>query len=213
MNKTSVTPFHRLTAWVTLLAFIFTSLPAHATLSEAGGRIIFNRDNDLRVPLAGIPITVTRTYDSRDKCPDDFDGEITWVTQPEDPFAPLFSGATGWVFTAQDGRKFEFSAAGKLTRMSDRNGNTLTFSDAGIFHSSGAAVTFARDAQGRISDITDPAGKVVHYGYSSPQSSGDLTSVTNRVGDTTTMTYSGPHNLGDILDPRGVRTRTWRRPR
>ena len=73
MNKPSVTPFHRLTAWVTLLAFIFTSLPAHATLSTARGRIIFNRGNGCdTVPLAGIPVTVTRTYDSRDKCPGDF---------------------------------------------------------------------------------------------------------------------------------------------
>ena len=43
MNKTSDTPFHRLTAWVTLLAFIFTSFPAHATLSQARGRIIFTQ--------------------------------------------------------------------------------------------------------------------------------------------------------------------------
>ena len=46
MSKTSSTLFQRLTAWVTLLAFIFISLPTHATLSQARGRIIFSEQSD-----------------------------------------------------------------------------------------------------------------------------------------------------------------------
>ena len=41
MNKPSVTPFHRLMAWVALLVFAFNTLLVHATLSQARGRIIF----------------------------------------------------------------------------------------------------------------------------------------------------------------------------
>ena len=45
--------------------------------------------------------------------------------------------------------------------VTDANGNTLTFTDAGIASSAGPQVTFDRDPQGRIVAATDPAGKTV----------------------------------------------------
>ncbi len=45
------------------------------------------------------------------------------------------------------------------------NGNTLTVTAAGITSSTGLSVPFVRDAQGRITKITDPLGKEYMYTY------------------------------------------------
>ncbi len=246
--------------------------------------------NDLSVPLAGLPITVTRAYDSAEKCPGDFGvgwnldvstvkleknyalGDAWYADyEPQDPiyiptyfledagphvitvtfpdgkaykFQPIltladgspasryaapissseplkmafkalpgtqgtlaasgipkslylsddaylagidfldapfdgspFADATGWTFTAQDGRAFTFDARGKLLMMADRNGNTLSFTPAGIFHSSGRSVLFTRDARGRITAVTDPLGQSLLYAY---DAAGNLAGVTDR---------------------------------
>lgn len=147
---------------------------------------------------------------------DDFTGaEPTFVTRPDDVFAPVFTGATGWVYTALDGREFEFDAAGKLVAMRDTNNNALTFTRDGIFHSSGASVSFTRDAStGFITAITDPAGNAVRYVQ---DGSGDLVQFFDRANagvvgapatvPTARMTYrpGGQHLLEDVFDARGIR--------
>ena len=65
-------------------------------------------------------------------------------------------------------------------------------------------MTFLRDGAGRITQIIDPAGNGLHYGY---DAAGRLSSFTNRVGETTQFLYQDsrfPNYLTDILDPRGV---------
>ncbi|MCX5658323.1 MAG: hypothetical protein NTW19_01205 [Planctomycetota bacterium] len=75
-----------------------------------------------------------------------------------------------------------------------------------------AQILMTRDQQGRITKVTDPAGKSIVYVY---DGNGDLASMTDRVGATTQYRYdrdeSGvagslgrPHFLTDIIDARGI---------
>lgn len=130
------------------------------------------------------------------------------------------------------GRLYVFNRASssspfKLQSLTDLNGNTLTIEDGGIKSSSktGAlnngnyVVSFTRDAAhgNRITDITDPNGKVYHYDYATTNSGsstiGDLIKLTlpqNMPGSANpiSVTYSYtnpsyPHLFTSANDPRG----------
>jgi YD repeat-containing protein len=64
-----------------------------------------------------------------------------------------------------------------ITKVTEPNGNFLTYSSAGIIHSSGLSVAFTRDSQGRIATVTDPAGKQIVYTY---DTAGNLATITDR---------------------------------
>jgi YD repeat-containing protein len=253
---------------------------------------------DLTIPVAGIPITITRTYDSRNKSTGDFgvgwtlsikdielfestilgrhweqvqsgglltqyslqpkrphfvtvrfpDGRldifnlvITPSTQtlipidfPTASFIPLAgttstlvsldpnnlivnpSGVTGPVtllhpdfavydptrykLTDKEGMVYVINQETGLEKITDLNGNTITFGPNGIIHSAGPSVTFTHDAEGRITQVTDPMGHTLQYAY---DFYGDLTAVTDQEGFTTQFRYNPTHGLLDIIDPRG----------
>lgn len=110
---------------------------------------------------------------------------------------------TGYVYTLDQNFGVE--------TVTDPNGNTLSYSDSGIVHSSGKSVQFVRDDENRITQIIDPAGNAISYSY---DDNGDLATVTERDGAVTSHTYYGSncndttatsdcHLLDDILDPLG----------
>jgi len=82
------------------------------------------------------------------------------------------------------------------------DGNVLTFTPNGITSTAGnLTVPFVRDAQGRIEQITDPAGKVFRYIY---DANGDLTQVV--LPDTATplrYEYDAGHLFRKGFDARG----------
>jgi RHS repeat-associated protein len=104
--------------------------------------------------------------------------------------------------TTDDSTVFVLSQDRGIETITDRNGNSLTISAAGVIHSSGKSVSFTRDVLGRITLITDPAGQTLTYEYNP---AGDLTAVTDRTAARTTFGYNARHDLLDIFDPRGVR--------
>ncbi len=118
---------------------------------------------------------------------------------PWNPGSPDFSGYT---LTTPDGIQYKIDGTGNLNATIDRNGNTLSFSKAGISSTSGEQVTFARDAKGRIVAVTDPAGNSVRYSY---DAKGDLVRVTDRMGNVTKFTYRTDrvHYLDSVIDPLG----------
>jgi RHS repeat-associated protein len=105
-----------------------------------------------------------------------------------------------FTLTTEDGSVYQIDQDNGVSMVTDRNGNTLTVTPNGILHSSGKQVTFARDAQGRITTMTDPAGKAMTYAY---DTHGDLASHTDRVGSLTQFSYSAGHYLESIQDPLG----------
>jgi YD repeat-containing protein len=128
--------------------------------------------------------------------------------------APLITDATGWLLTLKDGRTFTFDAAGRLQKMTDPAGNSLTFNRDGanrvtsIVHSpSGQQIVFHRDGNGKVTSITDPRGNSAQYTYTS---NGNLQAYFARGTDpsadaaTTSFTYVGnTHMVDNILDAKG----------
>ena len=103
--------------------------------------------------------------------------------------------------TTLDGRIIDIDLNEGITRLEDRNGNQLFITASGIVSSSGKSVSFTRDAQGRITRITDPNGKNIDYEYDANE---DLVKVTDRVLNPTEFTYDNNHNMIDMIDARGV---------
>jgi RHS repeat-associated protein len=90
------------------------------------------------------------------------------------PYNPL-----GFRLVLKDGTMWHDSIFSGLQDVTDRNGNTLTVTANGITSSSGASVQFVRDANGRITQIIDPAGKSITYAY---DAAGNLETMTNQAG-------------------------------
>jgi len=124
-------------------------------------------------------------------------GSVTLVDFAGNTYNP-----TLFTYTSADGQVIDIDRSKGVEAMRDSNGNTLTFGANGILHSSGKSVTFTRDAQNRITQITDPSGNSRTYAY---DASGDLITATDFVGNVTRFTYDGTHGLLDILDPTGAR--------
>ncbi|WP_108667151.1 tandem-95 repeat protein [Euzebya rosea] len=106
-------------------------------------------------------------------------------------------------YTAPNGEVYVLSIADGVRSRRDPNGNTLTFDDSGVTHSAGPQLRFTRDADGRITEITDPAGNVHAYDY---DDRGDLIAHTSPVGDTTGFAYNRRHGLLAIVAGDGTPT-------
>ena len=124
-------------------------------------------------------------------------------------FATLTESGGGFELREQSGELTRFRSDGMLDYLQDTNGNRITAGYSGsqltsLTHSNGSALTLAYNAQGRISQVSDPAGRVATYVYDA--SGENLTSVTTTDG-TTDYTYtpeaSGPraHALASIGFP------------
>ena len=111
-------------------------------------------------------------------------------------------------YTSPDGQVFVVDKNTGLKSLTDRAGNVLTMTPLGITSQhpqvagSTLGVVFQRDAQGRITRITDPLGNSLAYVY---DTSGDLASATDRESHTTTFGYldDPAHHLETIEDPLG----------
>ncbi|WP_182865476.1 putative Ig domain-containing protein [Rhodopirellula sp. JC639] len=121
---------------------------------------------------------------------------------PYNPASPVFDGQ--FTLVTKEGLTYNIDGeTGDLISVQDRNDNELTFTDAGVFSSTGVSVAFERDAQGRVTAVIDPNGDRVQYAY---DANGDLVSVTDREGIVTRMVYdepSRPHYLTEVIDPLG----------
>ena len=104
--------------------------------------------------------------------------------------------------TTLDGTVYIIDQNEGLLKVTDSNGNSLEVSYGGIIHSSGKSITFTRDAQGRITKITDPMGNILSYEC---DAKGDLVAFTDQGNNTSHYTYNSNHGLVDIIDPRGVK--------
>jgi RHS repeat-associated protein len=107
-----------------------------------------------------------------------------------------------FALTVEDGTVYQIDQDLGVTQMMDRHGNTLTIEPTGIVSSLGPSVTFVRDAENRITSITDLNGKSMTYAF---DDDGDLVTFTDRASNVTTFTYNPNHYLRDIYDPLGRR--------
>jgi RHS repeat-associated protein len=119
--------------------------------------------------------------------------------------APGSFQPSSYTYTDPYGREYVIGADGQMQRVKDLAGNTLTFTRDGISSSTGGVtIPFTRDANGRITRITNLAGD--HYDYSY-NSLGDLVSVQLPGVDTPVgYEYESGHYLSKEIDPRGAST-------
>ena len=96
-----------------------------------------------------------------------------------------------YTLTTRDGTQYTLDRRLGLLGVKDRSGNTLTIDSTGILSSSGPSVTFTRDGQGRITQISGPTGNI-DYTYSP---AGDLTGVHYPSGVVQAFTYDANHDL------------------
>ena len=97
-----------------------------------------------------------------------------------------------------------------ITSMQDRHGNQLTFTrDANknltdITSPNGRWIHFTIDTSSRITQATDQSGRTVQYTYDTPCGSGLLCKVTDANGGVWSHTYDANKNMLTITDPRQI---------
>jgi RHS repeat-associated protein len=104
-----------------------------------------------------------------------------------------------YTLITKDQLRYRYDQFDGLRDITDRNGNVLTYTEDGIFSSTGTSIEFVRDDQGRIAGIVDPAGNSILYDY---DAAGNLVMVTDQVGVASTMTYHADraHFLNQVFD-------------
>ncbi len=110
-----------------------------------------------------------------------------------------------YALTTKEGIRYDVRQGAGIRKVTDLDGNTLTYTRDGIVHSSGVGVQFIRDSAGRIATIRLPDGNFLDYTY---DFSGDLSASVDQLGNVTRYGYlqgRWPHYLQDVIDPRGVR--------
>ncbi|MBB6054097.1 choice-of-anchor A family protein [Armatimonas rosea] len=107
---------------------------------------------------------------------------------------------TEFELTTLDGTVWIIDEKKGLVKVTEPNGNQVSFGPNGITSSNGVNVSLLRDGTGRITAITDPMGKVMRYQI---DGRGDLTAFKDRMGNRTSFTYDVFHNLLTVNNPTG----------
>jgi RHS repeat-associated protein len=106
----------------------------------------------------------------------------------------------------KDGSDVHFSAAGLMTSVADRNGNTTSYGYGvgGRLESMTdpklQVWTVAYDGGGKLESITDPASRVTSFAH---DSRGDLIRITKTDGASVSYAYDAQHRLTRRTDERG----------
>jgi YD repeat-containing protein len=108
------------------------------------------------------------------------------LAAPQNVIASLVQGTSSWTLTFQNGEKRTFDInSGALTSIVDRNGN---------------ATQISYDSTGRLTTVTDPAGRHLYFAYQNSAST-LVTSVTSDVGIALTYAYDGLGRLTLVTKP------------
>ncbi|MBI1928507.1 PEP-CTERM sorting domain-containing protein [Candidatus Poribacteria bacterium] len=195
---------------------------------------------DVAIPTRGLPLELTRTYNSAAAEIDsplgfgwthtynmsvslDTDTGGLVVRMPDGRLDLYVDDGTGtlkpplgiynqltpnpdgtFTLTTKERDTYNFDASGRLTSVSDRNGNTT------ILVYSGDQLTFVAAPDGRflslnydvidhLVSVTDPLGHTTTYAY---DANGDLVSTTDSLGGVTSFSYDVEHHMTTLTDRR-----------
>lgn len=111
-----------------------------------------------------------------------------------------------FTLTKKNRMQYDFSSAGKLSAIRDKDGNTtaFTYDTSGnlvtVTAPGGRILTLSYDTQDRIVSVTDPMGRTESYVY---DDAGDLVSATDPLGGVTKYVYDSAHHVTQITLPNG----------
>jgi RHS repeat-associated protein len=113
--------------------------------------------------------------------------------------------------TDKHGMVTRYSLDGRISAVTDRNGNALTFVynplvPGGTYiedASGGRRITLTLDADERIVSAEDPAGRVYQYAYNAL---GDLVMITDPDGNVAEYIYDADHNITEMTNANGHKT-------
>jgi RHS repeat-associated protein len=138
---------------------------------------------------------------------------FTWngstYTTPSRTLATLVHNQDGtYTFTRHAREKFVFNSSYQLIKEIDLNGYTTTLAYTSgklstVTDPAGRTLTFAYGTNGRVSSVTDSANRSVSYTY---DTSGNLTDVTDVGSGNWHFTYDSNHLLLTERDPRSHTT-------
>ena len=197
---------------------------------------------DLAIPGRGLPLKVTRTYNSGAATTNgplgygwtmsynaslivgsgtvtvnqENGAQVNYTLSNGVYGAPPRAGATlvknvdgTYTFTRKHTQVLTFSAVGQLTSVADLNSNvtTLTYTSGrltGVSDPAGRVVAIAYYPSGLMSVLSDQAGRSVGFAYN--DGAGNLTDVTDMGSGNTHFGYDTNHHLLTMRDQRGNTT-------
>jgi RHS repeat-associated protein len=130
-------------------------------------------------------------------------------TPPAGRYYQLSFDGAEFQLVEKHGTTYSFDATGRLTAITDRNGNvtSLTYDASGrldlVTDPAGRTLDFDYGANNKVATVTDPGDRVFRYGY---DGNDNLTDVTDPLDRTTVYTYDIENRLVSITDARGT---TW----
>jgi len=119
--------------------------------------------------------------------------------------ARLVKEGSNYIYTLPSQTKLEFNSEGRLTKETERRGNSNTFTyNAGkqletVTDGASRTLTFKYNSEGLVESVEDPMKHVISYTYSSK----NLASVTIEGKTQWKFEYESPHLLKKITDGRG----------
>ena len=194
---------------------------------------------DLTLPAVGIPIAFGRVYRSRSSLATalgwgwmhsygmslraNADGSLTYVTEdlrelgfkkagtsqwsaPAGWYQTVAKDASGYQMRFKDGLVYRFDLGGKLISEADPNGNTVTLGYDSLGRLSAVtdaagrgALTLNYDAGGKLANVADAAGRAVFFEHVGE----DLVSAQDVLGAVESYGYSSAHKLLRRTDKNG----------
>lgn len=191
-------------------------------VNPANGNLVLQK-KDLSIPGRGVPVSLTRTYNSRKetiagmfgygwiseweaRLIDAGNGPITYID--EDNTRHIFGQQVGGGYIVNDGTYLTLVKNTDGTYvMTKPDGTKYNFHPDGwmksIVDTNGNTTTLTWDSSGNLSTLTDASGRQTTLTYNS---NGDVTSMTDPASHTISYSYDASGNLTKVTDAAGNAT-------
>jgi YD repeat-containing protein len=191
-------------------------------INPANGNLVFQQ-SDLYIPGRGVPVDVTRTYNSRNSAAAGMFGygwfsnvEAMLVDAGSGPITLIDGDYTRHIFGEKAGGGYaahggiyltlEKNADGTYT-ITEKDQTKIHFNTSGkvssIIDSNGNTTALAYNTNGKLSSILDASGRTTSISYGT---NGFVSGITDPAGRTVSYSYDSAGNLTNVTDAAGKMT-------